>query len=186
MNKNSNFEVKRIERTKAGFARGSMILAALALLAAAAPTALASEDAPRRPFAEWAEVPAEGQLVFGTLYEQSEAYYIWAGSQRHNITVHASNGESYGIDIRQGYFTLDYGLTERWAADLDFGGTTVGWRSFDPGAGVQQTTGISDTTLGSATRFSTRGRRTRTGCPNGSRHWPFAPPGSCRAATTAT
>jgi|GEM_PF-266417 len=148
MKKISNFEVKRIERTMAGFARGSMILAGLALLAAAAPTALASEDAPRRPFAEWAEVPAEGQLVLGTLYEQSEAYYIWAGSQRHNITIHASNGESYGIDIRQGYFTLDYGLTERWAADLDFGATTVGWRAFDANAAVGQTTGTIDTTLG--------------------------------------
>ena len=90
-----------------------------------------------------------GQLVFGTLYEQSEAYYIWAGSQRHNITIHTTDGESYGIDIRQGYFTFDYGLTERWAARiLDIGATTVGWRSFDPGGGVQQTTGSMDSTLG--------------------------------------
>ncbi len=147
MNKNATFELKRFETTKPGQARRSMILAGLALLAAAAQTAVASENTPRRPFAQWADVPAEGQLVSGAFYEQSEAYYIWAGNQRHNITVHASDGESYGIDVRQGYLTLDYGLTERWAADLDFGATTVGWRSFDNG-GVQQTTGLMDTTLG--------------------------------------
>jgi hypothetical protein len=148
MNKNATFDLKLSERMRPGPARRSMILAGLVVLAAAARTGLASEDTPRRPFAQWADVPAEAQLVFGTLYEQSEAYYIWAAGQRHNITVHADNGESYGIDVRQGYFTLDYGLTERWAADLDFGATTVGWRSFDTGGGVQQTTGAMDTTLG--------------------------------------
>ena len=147
MNTNSTFELREIDRMRPGVAR-RLVIAGLALSAAAAQTALASEDTPRRPFAQWADVPAEGQLVFGTLYEQSEAYYIWAGSQRHNITVHTADGESYGIDIRQGYFTFDYGLTERWAADLDLGATTVGWRAFDPGAGVGQTTGTMDSTLG--------------------------------------
>jgi hypothetical protein len=148
MNKNAIFELKFFGRLKPGLARRSMLLAALVLLAAAAQTAPASEDTPRRPFAEWAEVPSKAQLVFGAFYEQSEAYYIWAGNQRHNITVHASDGESYGIDIRQGYFTLDYGLTERWAADIDFGATTVGWRAFDANAAVGQTTGTMDTTMG--------------------------------------
>jgi hypothetical protein len=148
MNKNATFEPKRLGRMKPGLARRWLILAGLVVLAAAARTVLASEDTPRRPFAEWADVPAEAQLVFGALYEQSEAYYIWAASQRHNITVHADDGESYGIDVRQGYFTLDYGLTERWAADLDFGATTVGWRAFNANATVGQTTGTMDTTLG--------------------------------------
>jgi hypothetical protein len=123
-------------------------VAQLALSVALVQAALASEDEPRRPFAQWADVPAEGQLVAGALYEQSEAYYVWAADQRHLITIHANNGESYGIDIRQGYFTLDYGITERWAADINFGATTVGWRSFDTGGGVEQTTGLSDTTAG--------------------------------------
>lgn len=124
------------------------VLAGLALCAVLAQRTLASEDAPRRPFAQWADVPAEGQLVWGTLYQQSEAYYVWVNNHKENITIHTPDGESYGIDIRQGYFTLDYGLTERWAADLDFGGTTVGWRSFDPGGGIRQTTGLMDTTFG--------------------------------------
>ena len=110
--------------------------------------AIASENTPRRPFAEWADLPAEGQLVVGAFYEQSEAYHIWEGLKRHVITVHASDGESYGIDVRQGYFTLDYGLTKRWAADLELGATTVGWRSFNPGASIGQTTGAMDPTFG--------------------------------------
>ena len=110
--------------------------------------ALASENTPRRPFAQWADVPAEAQLVFGTFYEQSEAYHIWEGSQKHNITIHTPDGESYGIDIRQGYFSFDYGLTERWAADLELGATTVGWRSFDAHAAIGETTGAMDPTFG--------------------------------------
>jgi len=136
--------INRLAPSRAGLAK---TLTGMAVSAALTQTALASEDTPRRPFAEWADVPAEGQLVWGTFYEQSEAYYIWAGSERHGITIHASNGESYGIDVRQGYFTLDYGLTERWAADVNFGATTVGWRAFGAGA-IGQTTGTMDSTFG--------------------------------------
>jgi hypothetical protein len=113
-----------------------------------ASSAQASENAPHRPFAQWAEVPAQGQLVWGTLYEQSEAYHVWENTTRHNITVKTPDGESYGIDIRQGYFTLDYGITERWAADINFGATTVGWRSFNPAAAITETTGLLDPAFG--------------------------------------
>jgi hypothetical protein len=125
-----------------------LALPILLLSAAFIQTSFASEDTPRRPFAQWADVPAEGQLSAGFLYQQSESYYVWEKNQRQNITIHTPDGESYGIDIRQGYFMLDYGITEKWAADLEFGGTTVGWRSFDPNAGTQKTTGLMDTTLG--------------------------------------
>ncbi len=149
MNTNATTFLLRIfDSLRPGLAPRTVILAGMVALAAAARIATAAEDLPRRPFAQWADVPDQGQLVWGTLYEQSEAYYIWAGNQRHDITVHANNGESYGIDVRQGYFTLDYGLTERWAADIDFGATTVGWRAFDTGGGIGQTTGTIDTTLG--------------------------------------
>src|SRR5271157_2756497 len=128
--------------------RPALLAAGLFLALALAQPTLAAEDTPRRPFAQWANLPAEGQLIIGALYEQSEAYYIWAGSQRHNITIPANQGESYGIDVRQGYFTFDYGLTEKWAADLDLGVTTVGWRSFNPGGAIGKTTGLMDPTLG--------------------------------------
>src|SRR5580700_3820635 len=108
---------------------------------------LASEDEPRRPFAQWADVPEEGQLVFGTFYEQSEAYHVWEQGNNRMVVNYRTGGENYGVDVRQGYFTLDYGLTERWAADVNFGGTTVGWRAFDNG-GIGQTTGTMDTTFG--------------------------------------
>ena len=123
-------------------------LSLLALLLAATSGARASEDAPRRPFAQWADVPAQGQVVWGTLYQQSEAYYVWSGTTRHNITVIPADGEHYGIDIRQGYFTLDYGLTERLAVDANFGATTVGWRSFNPNGDINKTTGWMDSSFG--------------------------------------
>lgn len=123
----------------------------------------ASEDAPRRPFAQWADVPAAGQLVWGTLYQQSEAYYAWSGLTRHNITLKTPDGESYGIDIRQGYFTLDYGITEKWAADVNFGATTVGWRSFDPNGGIQETTGLMDTSFG--VRYQLFNEANANNCP---------------------
>ena len=119
----------------------------LALVATVAPVALASENVAQRPFAEWANLPAEGQFVLGAVYEQSKSYEIWASGQQYAIKVR-SGGENYGIDIRQGYFALQYGITERWAADLELGGTTVGWRAFSVGNQIQFTTGLMDTGLG--------------------------------------
>ena len=57
------------------------------------------------------------------MYEESESYHFWAGRESHNISV-KSGGETYGIDINQGFVALQYGLGHRWAADLNFGGTT--------------------------------------------------------------
>jgi hypothetical protein len=110
-------------------------------------TVSGSEDVPLRPFAEWADVPAQGQFVLGAVYEQAKSYKIWAAGHPYDVKIQA-NGENYGIDTRQGYFALQYGITEKWAADLEFGGTTVGWRSFSPGYQVEKTTGLIDTGFG--------------------------------------
>jgi hypothetical protein len=59
-----------------------------------------------------------------------------------------AGGENYGIDVRQGYFALQYGINDRWAADLEVGGTTVGWRAFSPGNQIQSTIGLMDMSLG--------------------------------------
>jgi hypothetical protein len=108
---------------------------------------LAGEDEPRLPFAQWAEVPQQGQLLFTTTYEQSEAYHVWQqGNNRANAN-YRTDDQNYGIDVRQGYFTFDYGITKKWAADLNLGGTTVGWRPFDNGT-IQKTTGVMDPTFG--------------------------------------
>ena len=122
-------------------------LAALLSALVLVPALRASENTPRRPFAQQANVPARGQLVVGAVVEDSEAYYMWDHNRQTEITVKAG-GESYGIDITQGYLTLDYGITERWAADLNLGATTVGWRSFDPNQSVQSTVGVMDIALG--------------------------------------
>lgn len=118
------------------------------LLLALAHSLMASEDEPRRPFAQWADLPEPGQLLFGTFYEQSEAYHFWQqGNDRMNANIRIG-GENYGIDVRQGYFTFDYGMAQKWAADLNVGGTTVGWRAFDPNGNIGQTTGVIDPTFG--------------------------------------
>lgn len=121
---------------------------ALTLLAAVlAQTVFSSENVPQRPFAQWANLPAKGQFVAGLVYEESESYHIWASGKQYGINTR-SGGENYGIDINQGFLALQYGITEKWAADLEFGVTTVGWRAFSPGNGTKSTTGIMDWGLG--------------------------------------
>src|SRR4051812_16965371 len=119
-----------------------------ALCTACTLTGFATENVPHRPYAMWADVPDKGQLIVGVVYEESEAYHIWAGRNYHNITV-KSNGEEYGIDINQGYLALQYGLAEKWAADVNIGFTTSGWRYFNSLNGtVRSTSGLMDTSLG--------------------------------------
>ena len=134
-----SIELERLTRRLA-------IAVGLLLTVAMPPAALASENVPHRPFAYWADLPDPGQFVVGFVYEQSEAYHIYAGGQYHNVTW-MSGGEHYGIDINQGYFALQYGLNDRWALDLNVGYTSLGWRYFDEG-GIQSTTGLMDSSFG--------------------------------------
>ncbi|HNR72060.1 MAG TPA: hypothetical protein PLV05_09110 [Verrucomicrobiota bacterium] len=131
---------RRVGRAALGL---GVILGILALT----PGLRASENVPHRPFAQWANVPERGQFVIGLVYEESEAYHIWAGGRQHDITTR-SHGEKYGIDINQGYLTAQYGITERWAADLSVGATTVGWRKFAPDEHADSTTGLMDWSFG--------------------------------------
>ena len=108
--------------------------------------AQASENVPHRPFAMWVDVPQEGQFVLGLVYEESESYHFWAGHDDHNVRFKA-HGENYGIDINQGFLGLQYGLTERWALDLNFGGTTTGYRYFSNGK-IKSTVGMMDSAVG--------------------------------------
>jgi hypothetical protein len=124
--------------------RGTVI--GLICLLSAAPFLRASENVPHRLFAQWADLPDAGQFVVGLVYEESEAYHLYLNGKSYNVTWHSS-GESYGIDINQGYVALQYGITERWAADLNLGFTTAGWRFFDNG-GIQSTTGLMDWSFG--------------------------------------
>ncbi len=58
------------------------------------------------------------------------------------------DGESYGIDVNQGFFALQYGVTEKWAVDLNVGATTSAWRSFSPTQQPEDTTGLMDWSFG--------------------------------------
>jgi hypothetical protein len=120
------------------------------LLAALTQTVMATENVPHAPFAQWANLPEHGQLVLGAFYDESEAYHVWARNDQRDVTWHA-NGERYGIDINQGYITLQYGITRKWAADLSVGYTTTGWRYFSNASTngePQSTSGLMDTAFG--------------------------------------
>jgi hypothetical protein len=132
----------RKRRLAAWYSKACVIVVAAGLARAG----LSSENVPHRPFAEWADVPNQGQFVAGLVYEESEAYSIWAAGKQHDVTL-KMDGESYGIDINQGYLSLQYGITGRWALDLNVGATTVGWRSFDHGT-IRSTTGLMDVSFG--------------------------------------
>jgi hypothetical protein len=121
--------------------------AGLLLAGALTPAALATDNVPHRPFAQWADVPERGQFVVGLVYEESEAYHIWASGRQYDVKVKGA-GESYGIDITQGYLALQYGITEKWAADVNIGGTTVGWRKFSPDQRPQSSIGLMDWSFG--------------------------------------
>jgi hypothetical protein len=126
------------------------LLVALFLLRTAAGPLCASENVPHAPFGEWAQVPPKGTLVFRADYQESESYHFWAGNNRYKIDF-VKNGEHYGIDMNQGFVSLQYGLTERWTADLAFGFSTTGWRyfsNFGPSGSSQSTTGLMDSALG--------------------------------------
>jgi hypothetical protein len=129
------------------FPSAGRIISACMLPFALAGNILASENVPHRPFAMLADVPEKNQFVAGLVYEESEAYHIWASGQYHNVTV-ISGGEHYGIDINQGYVALQYGITEKWAADLNVGFTTAGSRYFNPNGSTESTTGLMDTSFG--------------------------------------
>ncbi len=111
---------------------------------------VASENVPHAPFAQWANTPLPGQFVAGVVYQESEAYHIWAKNDFHDVTWH-TGGERDGIDITQGYIALQYGIAEKWAADLAFGYATAGWRffsNFSTNGDSESTSGLLDTSFG--------------------------------------
>jgi hypothetical protein len=119
-------------------------------LAAGLVRAYAGENVPHAPYAQWADVPDYGQLVVRLTYQESEAYHFWTANRRFPVDF-SLDGEHYGIDINQGYVSLQYGLSEKWAADIAFGYTTVGWRYFANGSApgtVRSTSGLMDTAFG--------------------------------------
>ncbi len=127
-------------------ARAGLALVVAAGLAAAG-SAQATENVFRKPFAQWAELPAPRQFVVTPWFMESEAYHAWSGNKRQNITIHR-DGEDYGVDYLQGGISVEYGIAKKWAADINIGYTSVGTRSFNPTGDSESTTGLMDTSLG--------------------------------------
>jgi hypothetical protein len=154
MKKQKEFDFNFFEAINRKATRGSYLgvfIAAICCLLLAR-SASATENVPHLAFAQWADVPLEGQFVAGLVYQESEAYHIWAQRTENSVKWKA-NGEDYGIDINQGFVSLQYGITKRWAVDLNVGYTTTGWRYFtDPSTGKQgaihSTDGLMDTAFG--------------------------------------
>ena len=78
---------KKMSFVPNGLTKQLATLAGLLLTVALPPLALASENVPHRPFAYWADLPEPGQFIFGAVYEESEAYHIWAANKYSNVTV---------------------------------------------------------------------------------------------------
>jgi hypothetical protein len=109
--------------------------------------ASASETLPRKPFAEWADVPPEKRFNIRFWYIEGEAYHVWYGRDRQNVTIQRQ-GEDYGIDPMYGVIGMEYGLTDRWAADVNLGYGTVGTRSYNATGASESTSGILDVNFG--------------------------------------
>lgn len=133
------------------FSRGLLALVLTTSGGLFAPCGHATENAPHSPFAQWADLPTPGELPVRLSFQTSESYYIWGNAQMHSVKIE-SEGQNYGIDIDQGFLTLQYGIAEKWAADLSFGYADTGWRYFtyngQPSGNVQSTDGLMDSTLG--------------------------------------
>jgi hypothetical protein len=94
----------------------------------------ASENVPHRPFAQLADVPNQRQFVAGVVYEQAQADNAWFSGQKQSL--------GGGMDVYQGFLALQYGITPRWAADLNVGYTRASFGSdtsglMDIGFGVR-------------------------------------------------
>lgn len=128
----------------------ALVFAALAAALALPLACSATENVPHAPFAQWADLPAHGQLQIGLFYQESEAYHFWTADEMYRVD-HRQDGEHYGIDINQGHLYTQYGITPRWAADLALGYTTAGWRYFSndgtPGES-RSTSGLTDISFG--------------------------------------
>jgi len=104
---------------------------------------IASENAPHRPFALWADVPDQGQFVLGAVYQQADASAFWAAGQRHSVPDDSVSG----VHLNQGYFAIQYGISERWAADLNLGYTKQTYQG-SPAQAETSTSGIMDWSFG--------------------------------------
>ena len=99
---------------------------------------------PAKPFGQTALLPERRQFLLTPWYRSTEFQNVWRGSQHENITV----GDEHGFDQNNGMLLVEYGLKEKWAADLLIGYTGFSTRSTTPDGSVELTDGLMDVTFG--------------------------------------
>jgi len=105
--------------------------------------ATASENVPYRPFAQLADVVGKDRFVIGAVYEQADAYSIWASGKEYSAPSDAPTA----VHVNQGFLALQYGITERWTLDLNVGVTAETWQDFAAG-NPASTSGLMDWVVG--------------------------------------
>lgn len=116
----------------------------IALLALGS-VAQASEQHPQKPFAGLVDVPAKGTLVASPWFTYSAFQAYWEGVDRVSI---ARGDKEYDYEYYSGILMLEYGLWNRWAADLTVGYVDAATRCFNEAAEVEKTSGLMDIQFG--------------------------------------
>lgn len=159
-----NCDVQPGHRSVSSVMHNAVFLVTAMVVVGTTPGLRASENVPRKPFAEWVQLPTPRQFTVRLWYQEGEAYHIWDGERVHDITVDRGSDE-YGIDLMQGIVAIEYGIAERWAADFNLGYGTVGTRSFNPTGSSDSTSGLLDTSFGVRYQIFREGESSRSWLP---------------------
>lgn len=106
--------------------------------------AIATENLPRIPFAESAQLPEPNQFVVTPWYYYTVFRKLWIGDKKTSIEIEPQQD----FELNDGMLRVDYGLNERLALDLNVGVTSAATRSWNPQGDAQTTLGLMDTQFG--------------------------------------
>jgi len=104
----------------------------------------ATENLPQIPFAEPARLPEPNQFVLTPWYNYSVFRKVWIGDNKTSIEVQPK----YDFELNDGMLRLDYGLSDRFALDLNIGATEAATRAWNPDNDPEIKYGLMDTQFG--------------------------------------
>lgn len=106
--------------------------------------AIATENLPRIPFAESAQLPEPNQFVVTPWYYYTVFRKLWIGDKKTSIEIEPQQD----FELNDGMLRVDYGVNRRFALDLNVGVTSAATRSWNPRGDSQTTLGLMDTQFG--------------------------------------